>query len=96
MNDFTKMVVLGMARAAVMAFGGWMIANGNLDASAAGQVEGSLICLIGVGWTLAAKAAIAGKISSARAEVPPGYVPAGSEAAAAPAPQASMAPIANP
>lgn len=91
MNDLIKMMAMGLIRSAIMALGGWMLARGYLDGSTAANVEGSLICLANVAWILASKVHIAGKIEAARAEPPPGYVPA-----PAVRPQATMAPIANP
>ena len=93
MNEVAKLLFTAMARAAAIGLGAWLLKHGYVDGSTTLNVEGSIICLAGVAWQVAAVFNHRARLAQARAIVPPGYV---MNPEPLPAPQATMAPIPNP
>ena len=64
MNDLIKAIALGVARNSAMALGAWLLKQGLVDASTATGVEGSLICLASVAFTVIDKFVVHHKVGS--------------------------------
>lgn len=65
MNELIKSIALGVARNGIMAAGGWMANHGYANADQATSFEGSVLFLIGFGFTIYDKFVVDGKIKDA-------------------------------
>ena len=83
MNGLLKAILLGFARDGAMAAGTYVTAHGLATAAQAQSLEGSIIFLVGFGFSLYDKFSVQKQVAVAAATVPPGYV-------AAPNPQQSQ------
>jgi len=70
-NDLIKAMVLGLARNAAMAVGGWLLTKGYLDASTVTGVEGSICCLAAAAFTVYDKLKVHNQVQDALATPAP-------------------------